>query len=408
MRIAYVVQRYLPAPLTGSERYIQILAEGLRRDGYKVDVLTSNAYDWDAFIFPFKKRIQKKEEIVNGVKIKRFPIHYEIYVIPTFMRLVLSRIGIENDLLNLLANGPFIPDIYFYIKNSNYELVHATPFPFSIVWFSWLASRKASLPFVVTPLFHIHIKQYYNEYLKQILTNCEAIIALTNIEKEKLIGLGAPRDRVHVIPLGINVSEYKNTDGERFKRKYRLSDHYIILYTAPKVPEKGALQVLRTMSIVQKYIPNAILVAIGRRSKQWINERRKLKNIRVIDLDWVSEDEKRDVFAACDVFVMPSKTDSYGFVYLEAWAMGKPVIGARAGAIPDVIRDGVDGFLVKFGDSLELAEKLLFLWKNPSIREKMGENGKQRILTTNNWKNLIEKYKEIYENVTNSTPKKNY
>jgi len=403
MKIAHVVQRYLPAPLTGSERYIQMISEGLTKSGYKIEVLTSNAYDWDAFIFPFKKRIQKKEEIINGVKVKRFPIRYEIYAIPAFMRLVLSKTGVRNDLLDLLTSGPFIPDIYFYIKNSNYEIIHATPFPFSIVWFSWLASRKANIPFIVTPLFHICFKQYYNKLLQQILMNCEAVIALTNIEREKLVELDAPRNKVYVIPLGIKADEYENANGERFRERYGLDSHYIILYIAPKVSGKGALQVLRAMSIVQKHVPNAILIAIGRRSKQWIRERTKMKDVKIVDLEWVDENEKKDAFAACDVFVMPSKADSYGFVYLEAWATGKPVIGARAGAMPDVIRDGVDGFLVKFGDSLELAEKLLFLLKNSSVREKMGENGKQRIFTVNNWENLIEKYKEVYEKAASTS-----
>jgi glycosyltransferase involved in cell wall biosynthesis len=267
------------------------------------------------------------------------------------------------------------------------------------VWFSWLASRKAGIPFIVTPLFHMEVKEYYNKYLKQILMNSEGIIALTNIEKEKLVELGAPRNKVHVIPLGIDFNRYKNADGKKFREKYGLNNYLIVLYMAPKILEKGALQVLRAMSIVQKHIPNVALVAIGRRSREWIKERAKVKGVKIVDLDWVNEDEKKDAFAACDVFVMPSKADSYGFVYLEAWLMGKPVIGARAGAMSDVIRDGVDGFLVKFSDSLELAEKLQLLLKSPSLRERMGENGRQRVLTVNNWENLIERYKKVYENV---------
>jgi glycosyltransferase involved in cell wall biosynthesis len=399
MRVAHIVQRYLPAHLSGSERYMQLISEGLVKRGFKVEVLTSNAYEWDAFVFPFRKKIREREEVINNVRVIRFPIHYEVYAIPALMRLILSKLGVKIDILSLLTSGPFIPDIYFYIKNSNYEIVHVTPFPFAIVWFSWLASRKAGIPFIVTPLFHTEVEKYYNIYLKQILVNSEGIIALANIEKEKLVELGAPRNKVHVVPLGIDPNRYKNADGKKFREKYGLKDDFIVLYVAPKIPEKGALQVLRAMSIVQRHIPNTVLVAIGRRSRKWIKERADVKGVKIIDLDWVSEDEKKDAFAACDVFVMPSKVDSYGFVYLEAWIMGKPVIGAKVGAMPDIIRDGVNGFLVKFGDSLELAEKLQLLLKKPSFREQMGENGRQHVLTVNNWENLIERYKKVYENV---------
>jgi len=400
MRIAHVVQRYLPARLSGSERYMQTISEVLVKESYKVEVLTSNAYDSDAFVYPYRKKIGKRYDEINGVKIVRFPIRYELYSMLAATRLVISKFNIRNDFLDLLTSGPFIPDIYYYIKNSCYEIIHATPFPFAIVWFSWLASRKAKIPFILTPFFHIEVEKYYNKYLRDILKDSEGIIALTDIERRVLIKLGAPQSKVHVIPLGIDPKKYRNTNGERFREKYNLKDYFVVLYVAPKIPEKGALQVLRAVSIVQKRIPNMALVAIGRQTHEWIKEKTKAKNIRIIDLEWIDENEKMDAFAACDVFVMPSKVDSYGYVYLEAWAMGKPVIGARAGAIPEVIRDGIDGFLVKFGDSLDLAEKLILL-RNSSLREYLGENGRNRIFTINNLENLIEKYKYIYETVIN-------
>jgi len=402
MRVAHIVQRYLPAPLSGSERYVQLISEGLLKRGYEVEVLTSNAYDWDAFIFPFKKKIQRREEVLNNVRVRRFPIRYEIYAVPALMRKVLSKTSARNDLLTLLTSGPFVPDIYFHIKNSNYELVHATPFPFTIVWFSWLASRKAGIPFIVTPLFHLELGQYYNHYLKQILMNCEGVIALTNIERKRLIALGAPPSKVRVIPLGIKVDEYKDADGERFRKKYRLENYHIILYIAPKISEKGGLQVLRAMSLVQKHIPNVALIAIGRRNNQWIRERAKIKNVNIIDLEWINENEKKDAFAACDIFVMPSKADSYGFVYLEAWTMGKPVIGAKVGTMPDVIRDGVDGLLVEFGNEIELAQKIILLLQNRSLREKLGLNGKLRVIEEHSLEKMLNNVDFIYRQVINT------
>jgi glycosyltransferase involved in cell wall biosynthesis len=129
-----------------------------------------------------------------------------------------------------------------------------------------------------------------------------------------------------------------------------------------------------------------------------LNEKRKV-NISLVDLQYVSEKEKKDAFDACDVFVMPSRSDSYGFVYLEAWSRGKPVIGARIGAIPEVIRDGVDGFLVKFNDATELAQKLLLLLKDEALRKKLGLNGKLRVLEKHDLKITINKIKSVYEQV---------
>ncbi len=60
---------------------------------------------------------------------------------------------------------------------------------------------------------------------------------------------------------------------------------------------------------------------------------------------------------------MPSRSDAFGIAFLEAWAAGKPVIGANIGATPEVIRNGIDGFLVEFDNPRDIAEKVVKLLK---------------------------------------------
>src|SRR3712207_8646872 len=79
-------------------------------------------------------------------------------------------------------------------------------------------------------------------------------------------------------------------------------------------------------------------------------------------------EDKRDLNAAGQVFCMPSRTDSFGIVYLEAWLNGVPVIGARAGGVPEIIDDGVDGYLVEFGDVAALANRIELLLDRKSTR----------------------------------------
>ena len=77
---------------------------------------------------------------------------------------------------------------------------------------------------------------------------------------------------------------------------------------------------------------------------------------------------------------MPSRTDSFGIVYLEAWLNGVPVIGARAGGVPEVITDGVDGYLVDFGDVAALANRIELLLRRPEAARAMGEAGRRKVL----------------------------
>ena len=102
-------------------------------------------------------------------------------------------------------------------------------------------------------------------------------------------------------------------------------------------------------------------------------------------LGQLSEEEKWDAVDAADVVALPSRTESFGIVFLEAWARGKPVIGARAGAVPQVINDGDDGLLVEFGDAAGLAEALEKLLDAPAQAAEMGQRGREKVLQMYTW-----------------------
>jgi len=84
-------------------------------------------------------------------------------------------------------------------------------------------------------------------------------------------------------------------------------------------------------------------------------------------------------YAASEVFALPSRGEGFGFVYLEAMARGKPVIGGAHGGAPEVIRDGVTGYLVQHGETEQLATSIDTLLSNPELAKKMGAQGKERV-----------------------------
>jgi len=84
-------------------------------------------------------------------------------------------------------------------------------------------------------------------------------------------------------------------------------------------------------------------------------------------------------YAAAEIFALPSRGEGFGFVYLEAMARGKPVIGGAHGGAPEVIRDGVSGYLVSHGDTEQLVTSLDALLSNPELAKQMGEHGRERV-----------------------------
>jgi glycosyltransferase involved in cell wall biosynthesis len=84
-------------------------------------------------------------------------------------------------------------------------------------------------------------------------------------------------------------------------------------------------------------------------------------------------------YAACEIFALPSRGEGFGMVYLEAMASGKPVIGGQHGGAPEVIRDGVTGYLVPHGDAVHLATSIETLLTNPALAQEMGRKGRERV-----------------------------
>ena len=96
---------------------------------------------------------------------------------------------------------------------------------------------------------------------------------------------------------------------------------------------------------------------------------------------------------------MPSRSDAFGIAFLEAWASKKPVIGARIGATPDVIRDNIDGLLVEFDNPQDIAEKVITLLKKKRLRNQFGLAGNARVRDSYSWDSIAEITYNTYQNL---------
>jgi len=96
-------------------------------------------------------------------------------------------------------------------------------------------------------------------------------------------------------------------------------------------------------------------------------------------LTGLSQEQLAACYDACEMFALPSRGEGFGFVYLEAMACGKPVIGGAHGGALDVIEDGVTGYLVPHGDASHLATSIDTLLSNPAVAKEMGQRGRERV-----------------------------
>jgi glycosyltransferase involved in cell wall biosynthesis len=193
-----------------------------------------------------------------------------------------------------------------------------------------------------------------------------------------------------------------------FKQKYfrpNEKKYKMVLFCGYKNYEKGAISILKSIPYILKKYRKVYFVFIGPSTLAFNRELTKIQKIldlRVINLTpdnlrGYYDVKKIAAFNETDVFLMPSRSDAYGIAFLEAWASGKPVIGANIGATPEVIRDNIDGLLVEFDDPIDIAEKVLLLLKKKRLSRNLGSTGRIKVQEDLSWDNIAQKTQEIYQ-----------
>jgi glycosyltransferase involved in cell wall biosynthesis len=128
--------------------------------------------------------------------------------------------------------------------------------------------------------------------------------------------------------------------------------------------------------------PELQLLAVGEGDdRAWLEDLAEKNGVNrhVHFLTGLSFEELAACYKACEMFALPSRGEGFGLVYLEAMAHGKPVIGGAHGGAPEVIQDGVTGYLVPHGDAAQLATSIDTLLLDPEAAQKMGARGRQRV-----------------------------
>lgn len=408
-KILYVIHRCWPY-MGGAERLFWEWAKSSRDAGYEVTVFTTNAWDIEYFHDKSKTKIDILEEVVDGIRIRRF----QIFILP---------ISLQRNLLKKLSSIPlkFFQYVFGYpyillpgylwnmlFSKEKYDLLNAGIFPHLFLTYPALQfAKRMKIPCVCTPLIHLgepHPPYDGADYFLsmkniELLRSFNMIVTMTQLEKEALIKKGLDGKMINVIGAGVSPKEVLQGNGVRFREKYNIREK-IVISIATQTHDKGSHHLVEAMKILWQDGIEATLVLIGQVMNDfdafWTNQPPWVFE-RVIVLDYIDEKTKWDALDASSVFVMSSKAESFGIVFLEAWLYKKPVIGAYAGALPEIIQDGKDGFLVPFADIHMLSEYIRLLIHNPPLADAMGHNGRLKVLKQYTWDKSCEKIQSVYK-----------
>jgi glycosyltransferase involved in cell wall biosynthesis len=392
-RALLVVHRFWPHP-GGSERFFYNVAKRLAGRGVEITVFTTDAWHPESYHSPRKQRLSAGFETHEGLTIRRFglrniPLQFKA------MR-VLSWLPVEA--VKLLSGSPFVlvPGFIWEVFHNRpkFDIIIAGVLPYTHLIYpaAWLAQFH-QIPWVCVPLVHTGIAGggpspgYLTAPQVRLLKSAEAIVTVTDAESRALASSGLNPSKIHRVGVGIDPEEFAGGEAPRFRERFRLEGP-LVLQVSTLSRAKGAIDLVEAMKLLWNAGSDARLVLIGPSmgdfEKYFTSQPEQIRE-RILALGMTDETTKKDAFAACDLFVMASSADSFGTVYLEAWLYGKPVIGADAGGVPDVVSPGRDGLLVKFGSHVELADAISKLLADSELRRMLGEAGRRKVLEEFTW-----------------------
>ena len=402
MKILYICHQYWPA-LCGSGIFFQEMAERLAREGHEASVFTTDALQFERFLHRGGARISSRRETHGGVSIRRFPLRH----FPG-----LGRFGWRLRRLpcaaapHLFSTG-FLPGMLWEgLRRHQIDAVHAGLVPYGmLLYLASRIARREGIPLVYSPFVHTgephddRVRRIHTDPAQmRLLASADAVIAQTPIEAEALERAGVRAKRITVVGMGVNLSDVRGGDGVGFRARHRLRG-LVLFSVGPQAHDKGTQYTVRAFERLLRCGRDVSLVLAGAAFENYRSFHAALPPAvrdRIVLIERIEGDEKRALFSAGDVYVMPSRNESFGMVYLEAWACGVPVVGCAAGGVPAVVDDGRDGVLVPFGDVDALAGALDALLGDAETRRAMGERGRKKVEARYTWEIQYRKVKRLY------------
>lgn len=218
------------------------------------------------------------------------------------------------------------------------------------------------------------------------------IIAVSESTKRDIMATGISSSKVEIIPDGVDKTPQINVS--------RNGSTSRVLFVGHCSPIKGVEYLLEAIWLLKD--SDIVLDLVGD-LKSNIEYTRRLQEMthnwgisdKIIFHGFVPRERIINLYTEADIFVLPSLWEGFGIVLLEAMAFELPVVATKAGAIPELVKDGVNGLLVPPANGRALAEAIAALIQNPGLRKKLGKNGRAIYNRSLTWEQVVEKFETV-------------
>lgn len=248
----------------------------------------------------------------------------------------------------------------------------------------------------------------YDLLRRLVLRGADIFTPVSRYTAGLLEELGVPDDRITIVPNGTDPDRFQPVDTSVLRHELDLEGQPILLTVGRLVPRKGVDTTLRALPGLLETVPETMYLVVGTGPDR---ERldRLAADIGVRDhvrfAGQVPFAHLPAYYSLADAFVMPSRearpdVEGFGLVFLEAGACGTPVVGARAGGIPDAVQDGTTGLLVPPADPKALTDALTRLLTTPGLAERLGRGGRHHAVHEASWDHVADRLWRVLKQTT--------
>ena len=372
MRVALVGDEYYP-DIGGAPQYALELSLQLVKLGIETVVITH--------VHPG----QLEEEEIDGVKIKRVKGWVLNHPHRTFSPLLFCR-------------------CYKYILDEKFDVVHGLDVYSTMALMVIPFARIFRIPCVLT--CHTARGSAFQIFLQRVLGWMfrvgNRLIAVSQASARFSYLLGFSEKRVTVVPNGVDLSCFNGKiDAFAMREELGIGEEPLVVTALRLIKGKSPELLISAFANVLKVIPSAKLVIAGSGQEE-DNLRRQIQDLNITNsvfmMGKLPKERVAQLMAAANVFVLPSKIESFGLTLLEASAAGVPVVCANAGGIPEVFRDGFDALLYPPGDDDAMAKAIIRLIQDGKLANKISTNAVETA-SKFTWERTAEQTLQIYKEV---------
>ena len=380
MKIAYVQAFYLPA-IDGPATVIHEIASRLAKKGHEVHVFCSDSDK--------HKKIKQKEEVLDGVKIHRLNNWFQIGFATFFPSVFLKLMKEDFDIIHSHVSGHsyhFFSSLVRMIKKTPH--VHTT----HCCWTSGLGRSKLSA-------FLVWLD--YKTVLPFSFYYSDRIIAITPWELDEIAKYNSNKNKVTVIPNGMDSVLLKKINNNDFRKSYGIpEDVKLVLFFGRLNPTKGVDKLAEaavSITSARKDIHFAFVGPDEGMMNKVIEISKGNSNIHIMG-PIRGKDKIAAMFQASDLYALPSYREGLPLTMFEAMASGRPIVASPVNGIPYEMKEPENGLFVKYGDVEGLKKAILKILDNPKFAKEIRANNLEKAKAYD-WDIIAEKTLKVYESV---------